>query len=213
MTKLMQSVLLEVQYLPSVAYFAAFQGAPVVILEKHEHYTKQSFRNRCQIVSANGVLDLTVPTTGKHGKISIAEIRIDYDQKWLSNHWRTIQSAYGKAPFFEHYQEDLKTVLFKKVSFLYDLNYELLSMCLKWMKQDVTIRETSTYEKDAENGVLDLRSAINPKNVAKLREFYTPVPYYQVFGNTFAGNVSIIDLIFCEGPGAAQIVRASSTAK
>lgn len=205
-----RSVLLEVQYLPSVAYFAALQDADTLILEKHEHYVKQTYRNRCQVVSAQGKVDLVVPLTAKHGKISIAEIRVDYSQKWLNNHWRTIQSAYGKAPFFEHYKEDLEKILFKKIAFLYDLNRELLSMCLKWLGRDMTIKETLTYEKFANSAVFDLRSAINPKNMAKLVGFYQPVPYYQVFGNTFAGNVSIIDLIFCEGPGAARVIRASS---
>ena len=96
---------------------------------------------------AQGKEKLIVPLTFKHGKVFITDVRIDYGQKWLNKHWRAIQSAYGKAAFFEHYSEDLEKVLFRKTVFLYDLNIELLSMCLKWLKWDLEIKESMTYEK------------------------------------------------------------------
>lgn len=207
------TALIETHYLPSIGYFAALQNIQEIILEKHEHYIKQSYRNRCHILSAQGKEKLIVPLTSGHGKLFISDVRIDYGQKWLNNHWRTIQSAYGKAPFFEYYSEDLEKVLFKKVVFLYDLNYDLLSMCLKWLKRDVTIKESLAYERAPVLPVLDLRSAITLKNEENLQYFYRPVSYYQVFGNAFVANASIIDLIFCEGPEAAGIVKASAIAK
>lgn len=207
------TALIETQYLPSIAYFAAIQNFHEIVLEKHEFYVKQTYRNRAHIISASGKEKLIIPLTSKHGKTLITEIRIDYSQKWLNNHWRTIQSAYGKAPFFDHYSEELERILFKKIAFLYDLNYDLLSMCLRWLKKDVTIKESSTFERDPAESVLDLRSAINPRNEENLQYFYRPVNYHQVFGSTFVANASIIDLIFCEGPGAAKIVRESTVAK
>ena len=207
------TALIETHYLPSVAYFAAIHGSDGIILEKHENYTKQTYRNRCHLVSSQGKETLIIPLTSKHGKVRISDIRIDYSQKWLNNHWRAIQSAYGNAPFFEHYKEDLEKILFRKAEFLYDLNVELLSMCLKWLKWGMTIKETSAYDKTPALHVLDLRSAINPKNEENLRHFYRPFNYYQVFGNTFVTNASIIDLIFCEGPGAAKIVQMSAIEK
>lgn len=205
--------LIETHYLPSVAYFAALWGLAEIRLEKHEYFVKQSYRNRCHILSAQGKKNLIVPLTSKHGKVYITAVRIDYGQKWLNNHFRTLQSAYGKAPFFEHYCQDLERALFRKTTFLYDLNCELLSMCLKWLQWDVTITETTIYEKMPGSEVLDLRSAINVKKSDSLQEFYRPARYWQVFGNTFADNLSLIDLIFCEGPEAAQVVRESAIAK
>jgi hypothetical protein len=131
----------------------------------------------------------------------------------VNNHWRTIQSAYGKAPFFEHYGEDLHTLLYKKVRFLYDLNYMLLSMCLDWLKWNMPIMETESYSKVTPSNILDLRSVINPKKLEQCDEFYYPVSYNQVFGNTFVKNLSLIDLVFCEGPGAGKIVQASAIPK
>jgi len=204
------TVLIESQYLPPVGYFAALHNTPTILLERHEHYVKQSYRNRCYINAVHGRESLTVPTTAKHGKVMITDIRIDYGQKWLSNHWRTITSAYGKAPFFEHYAGDLEKILFQKREFLYDLNYELLSLCLKWLRWGTTIKETLSYEKTPSTDIIDLRSLINPKKMDFLNNLYKPTPYYQVFGSSFAENASFIDLIFCEGPSAARVVQASS---
>jgi hypothetical protein len=204
------SALIEVQYLPPISYFSALHGCQEVIIEKHEHYEKQTYRNRCYINSAQGREILIVPVTAKHGKTSIGEVRIDYSQKWLNNHWRTIQTAYGKAPFFEYYAEDLHDILFGKVDLLYDLNRALLTMCLKWLKWNMPIRETLAYEQNVLPEVTDLRSAISPKKAGNLAGFYEPAVYHQVFGNMFVENLSLIDLVFCEGPGAWDTIGAST---
>ncbi|MEJ1236706.1 WbqC family protein [Chryseolinea sp. T2] len=209
----MDKVLVETQYLPSVAFFSAVSGAKTLAIERHEHYVKQSYRNRCQIVDASGQRSLTVPVVHGSGKTMIAEMRIDYSQKWVNNHWRSMQSAYGKAPYFEYYADDLQRILYSKPAFLYDLNMQLLSMCLKALRLGTTIEETASYSKVAENGVLDLRNAIDVKNPSSVNGIFTPVPYAQVFGSSFVENGSIIDLIFCVGPGAARIVKNSWSAE
>jgi hypothetical protein len=208
----MISVLIETQYLPSIAYFAALQSCDEIVLETHEHYIKQSFRNRCVINTTQGRADLIIPLTSKHGKTVIRDVQIDYTQKWLNNHWRTIQSAYANAAFFEYYADDLQKILFRKHVFLLDLNRELLSLCLKWLKWPKIVKESLAYEKLPTN-VVDRRSHINPKKTQHLEEFFRPAPYTQVFGSTFEENLSIIDLIFCVGPSAASIVRDSTMVK
>jgi hypothetical protein len=201
--------LIEAQYLPPIAYFSAISKTAEVIVEKHEHYEKQSYRNRCYVNSVQGREMLIVPLTSKHGKIKICDVKIDYAQKWLNNHWRTIQSAYGKAPFFEYYADDLHGILFTKFQFLYDLNFTLLTMCLKWLKFKIPIKESLTYIQTIEPAVIDLRSAIHPKTT-QLERFYKPAVYPQVFGNKFVNNLSLIDLVFCKGPGALAVVEAST---
>lgn len=207
------TALIETHYLPSIAYFCALQNVGEVILEKCERYIKQTYRNRTYIVTPHGKEKLIVPLTSKHGKVLTSEVRIDYGQKWLNQHWRAIQSAYGKSPFYSHYGEDLEKILFRKETFLYDLNVQLLSMCLKWLNRDVVIRESVAYEEKPAEPILDLRGSISFRNEGNLSNFYRPVSYYQVFGNTFAGNASIVDLIFSAGPGAARIVEASAVTK
>jgi hypothetical protein len=183
-----------------------------VRLERHEHYVKQTFRNRCYINTEHGRDVLIVPLTAKHNKVAVADVKVDYGQKWLNNHWRTIESAYGKAPFFEYYSHDLHEVLFKRHSFLYDLNLNLLTLCLKWLRWDVAVEETLSYEKNPADGILDFRSFITPKKPDNVARVYRPVPYYQVFGNAFVDNLSLLDLIFCSGPEAGRIVRDSVVA-
>jgi hypothetical protein len=181
-----------------------------IIVEKFEHYEKQSYRNRTYINTPNGIESLIVPLTGKHGKTVVKDVRIDYSQKWLNNHWRSIQSAYGKAPFFEYYGHELEVVLFKHYPFMYDLNFNLMTMCLKWLKSNISVRETSFYEKTPNTTITDYRSVLNPKKADSCNSFFNSVEYSQVFGSMFVPNLSIIDLVFCEGPGALNIVRASA---
>lgn len=180
-----------------------------MVIEKHEHYVKQSLRNRCYINTEHGKDVLSIPLTGKHGKVPVTEVRIDYSQKWVNNHWRTIVSAYAKAPFFEYYAEDLEKVLFNRNTYLYDLNFQLLTLCLKWLRYEVTVLETLSYEKEPLAPIKDFRSFLNAKNKDNVDYVYKAVPYYQVFGNAFAENLSIIDVIFCCGPEAGSIIRAS----
>lgn len=206
-------VLIEVQYLPPIASFAALRSCSEITLERHEHYIKQSYRNRACIKAAHGRESLIIPLTAKHGKVVITDVRIDYTQKWLNNHWRTVRSAYNNAPFYEYYADDLEKVLFQRFTFLYDLNVQLLSMCLRWLTWNIPIKESLAYEKTPAPSVIDVRSRINPKKTDHLQDFFTPVPYTQVFGSTFEENLSLIDLVFCVGPSAAKIVTDSIPGK
>jgi hypothetical protein len=206
-------VLIEVQYLPSVAYFAALANSSGIVLERHEYYVKQTYRNRCHVNTSQGASTLIVPVTAKHNKTLITDIRVDYSQKWVNNHWRTIRSAYGNAPFFEHYADELEKVLYTKYDFLYDLNVRFLSLCLKWLRWGIPVTETLSYETTAEPDTMDLRSKINSKKLDNLSNFFHASPYTQVFGNAFVGNMSLIDLIFCEGPEAGRRVVASRVGK
>ncbi len=205
----LKTALIELHYLPSLEYFCALQSFETILLEKNEHYVKQSYRNRCYINTAQGVEMLVVPLTAKHGKVVIKDIRIDRNNKWQNNHWRTIESAYRKAPYFEYYADELKTILYRNHAFLFDLNFELLSLCLKSIRFNPSLSESISYEKVPSSLVFDLRSQISPKKPALERDFYNPVSYYQVFGNGFAPNLSLIDLLFCEGPRASSLLLAS----
>ena len=203
------SILIDLHFLPSLEYFCAISNYDKIVLEKHEHFGKQSYRNRCYINSANGVERLTVPVTEKHGKVFITQVKIDYSFRWQTNFWRTLESAYRNAPFFEHYEDDLNKEIFSNKLYLYDLNLGLLSMCLNWLKWEKSIAETVTYEKENISASPDLRDHISAKKEFHQREVYQPLGYQQVFGRTFVPNLSIIDLIFCEGPHASALLAAS----
>ena len=199
---------IELQYLPQPLYFAILLKESQLKVDLYEHYVKQSFRNRCDILSGNGVDTLSVPVIGGNKKTITKDIQIDYSQKWLNRHWRAIQSAYGKAPFFEFYADEVNLIYEKKYKFLHDLSFHLLTQCLDFLKFDIEISFTTSYaacDKYPEN---DFRSKINPKANPIFYKSYKQVAYQQVFGSKFVNNLSVIDLIFCEGPNAGQILKS-----
>lgn len=152
---------------------------------------------------------LIIPLTQKHGKALIGDVLIDYSQKWQNNHWRTIESAYRKAPFFEHYSDDLNKILYQKFDSLFDLNTALLSFCLKSLRIDAHLSASVAYDIPAPVTFFDARSLISAKKTYLERGIYQSASYYQVFGNRFVENLSVIDLLFCEGPGATSILLSS----
>ena len=204
-----KSVLIEPHYLPSLEYFCAIHSYENIVLERCEYFVKQTYRNRCYVNTAHGVKVLTVPLVDRHGKIGVKDIRIEAGKQWRNNHWRTIESAYRKAPYFEFYSEELKEILFQPHEFLFDLNHNLLSFCLRHAGLKKNISASVAYEPMPRKNILDLRSLITDKKLFTLRRFYRPRPYYQVFGNEFAPNLSFVDLLFCEGPRTVGILQAS----
>jgi hypothetical protein len=206
-----QSVLIDLHYLPSLEFFSCLLNFDKIILESNENYIKQSYRNRCYILGANKPEMLIIPILDGNKKILIKDIKIDYSQHWQLNHWRTIRAAYGKSPFFEFYIDYFQKVFEKKNTFLWDTNVELLTICLKLLRQEKTICLTEKYEKAPNSTIFDARSMINPKKEIENSEFYKIVPYQQNFGNKFESNLSIIDLLFCRGNQALEILKKSSS--
>lgn len=203
-------VIVDLQYLPSLEYFACLLKYPNVFIEANEHYQKQSYRNRCRILAANKVDSLTVPVVGGNKKTLIRDIKIDYSQRWQAIHWRAIVSAYSKAPFFEYYAPYFEPVYRQKYQYLFDLNWELLTICLSLLQFKNLPILTSDYVKTVEKPCLDLRSAIHPKKNYKDNKIYLANAYVQNFGNEFVPNLSIVDLLFCEGTQAKKIINQST---
>ncbi len=203
-------LLIDLHYFSCLEYFIYLLNSKEVQLEYCEHYQKQSYRNRCIIKGANKVEVLSVPVRNDKSSKHIRDIEIDYSQSWQNNHLRAIQSAYGKAPFFLYYMDDFKRVLQKKVKYLADLNESLLTICLKCLNStDISIVKTTTFDKEVNKGVIDARGMIHPKKEPFRLLNIHEVEYFQVFGRNFEWNLSILDLIFCEGPMAKQILSKS----
>jgi hypothetical protein len=160
---MMDGLLIESHFLPCIEYFCALTRHNTVVIEKHEHYLKQSFRNRCYILAAHGPERLTVPLTGKHGNSLITSVQIDYAYRWQTNFWRTLQSAYANSPYFEHYKDDLHRELFSGEKYLFDLNLRLLSMCLKWLSWKKDITQTPEYQPITH--LADLRNVTSPSGL------------------------------------------------
>ncbi len=192
------SLLIELHYLPCVNFFILLKQYDTIVLEAHETFQKQSYRSRTQIHSAQKIEKLSIPILSGNSHLPIRDIRIDHSQNWNIIHQRSIRSAYGKSPFFEYYAEDILGLYDKPVLFLFDFNFNVLTLCLKLLKWNKTITLSTEYqifEQKKIEAQVDFRGLIHPKK--QLQTDFKP--YQQVFGRQFEPNLSIIDLLFCEG--------------
>lgn len=199
----------ELPLLPCLEYFAAWEQFDRVIFDVHEHYVKQTYRNRCIILGANGPLALTVPIRHLAPKMVFKEVQIDNTLAWQRQFWKSICSAYGKAPFFEYFVSEFEQAINEPVDKLIAFNEKLLSLCLKCAGLSDKFSLSDKYLMAKDFDFTDLRSKISPKSTHRDIRRFSPVPYQQNFGSEFVSNLSILDLIFCEGPNSFQIIKKS----
>jgi len=202
-------ILLSTAYFAPVRYFTKLAVFSESYIEEHENFIKQTYRNRTVILGANGPISLIVPVEkGREQKIKIKDLRISYDEDWQRNHWRTIFSAYNSSPFFEYYAQDLEPFFLNKHTFLFDLNQQITASLLEILDIQKSINHTEAFEQIPE-GYLNFRERINPKvHHNAHNEHFIAQPYTQVFCDKFGfiANLSILDLLFNEGPSARSIL-------
>ena len=199
-------IYLSTAYLGNIQYFSKFIVAEKVYIEQHENYVKQSFRNRCEILTANGKLALIVPVEHSGGaKIAIRDVRISYAQAWQKQHWRALTAAYNSSPFFEYYSDYLIDFFERKEKFLFDFNTKITQRILDLLEINKQIFFTEAYKNFDSSVEFDCRQSISPKvQFAKSDLMFSAQKYYQVFAQKFGfiPNLSIVDLLFNEGTNA-----------
>jgi hypothetical protein len=188
-------------------FFTAIDGAEELLLFPNDLYQRQSYLNRARILLANKVETLSIPIQGRRPRIPMNEVKIDYGQKWQAIHLRGIQSAYGKAPFFEYFFPYFHPILERQQESLWELNLQLLTICLKLLRRPVKLTTVGIQEITGET--LDLRGKIEFRGTFGDRNYYQPVSYPQLFGLDFEPNLSILDLLFCVGPEAEKVLKQS----
>lgn len=205
--------LLSSTYLGPVSYYAKLYHAKHVFIEQYENYTKQTFRNRCLIATANGIQPLTIPTESNGGnKCLIKDIRISDHGNWRHLHWTAFESAYRQSPYFEYYADDFRPFYEKRFNYLFDFNEQLRELVCSLIGFTPHIRVTENYQNpNTLTYVEDLRELIHPKRNFRLLDQYQVVTYYQVFKSKhgFLPNLSIADLLFNMGPESLLILRDS----
>jgi hypothetical protein len=194
--------LLTTAYLPPISYLQNVVNSNSTTIEQYENYIKQSYRNRCKIYAANGILDLSVPVIqATKKKILIKDVLIDYNVPWQKQHFKSIESAYSSSPFFDYLIDDFLPFFLKKYKYLFDFNLGLLKTILEIIQIDKQIEFTSEYQHQFFNKV-DLRNYFSPKKTVFNRSLLKSYP--QVFDEKygFKPDLSCIDLIFNLGPQA-----------
>lgn len=206
------SIVLSSAYLPPISYFQAIAKASKVYVDIHEHYQKQSFRNRALIINSHGILPLSIPVIqceGNHTKMQCTGI--SNQTPWQRSHWRSMEAAYNNSPFFLYYKDDLEKFYTNSYFNLVEFNMMILSFFMKKLHLNTPV-ETSTvfipYGSASFQGdeLLDLRQMIHPKR----ESIYSLSPYIRSFDvdipSTKAGNISMLDLLCNSGSEAVSFL-------
>lgn len=216
----MLTALLSTAYLAPVSYYAKLFHAPRVIIEAHENYNKQTYRNRAFIGTDQGALALSIPVEkGYKIKCHIREIRLSDHGEWRHQHLVALMSNYGNSPFYEYYVDEIEAIIRSPHTFLFDLNEALrekicqligFTPCVEYSTEYIDLPTTGNNNTVTE--IADYRNRIHPKKDFRQEDpDFRPIPYYQVFNTRrpFMENLSILDLLFNMGPESLLILRDS----
>ncbi len=216
----MNTICLSTAYLAPVSYYCLLMAGDEVLIEQHENYTKQTYRNRANIMTANGVMPLTIPVVHRGGeKIPVRDLKISDHGNWRHLHWQALQAAYDKSPFFEYYADDFRPFYEgKPTTFLLDYNLKLQELVCGLIGMRPHVSLTTAYLKEGD--FLDLRNAVSPKRPSLLdalaagEDKTSPAAYWQVFAQRhgFVADLSIADLLFNMGPESLLVVHRCAQA-
>ncbi|MBC8307788.1 MAG: WbqC family protein [Pelagibacterales bacterium] len=200
-------LIIHPNYLPSTSHFLLMVNSKKLVFEINDHYLKQTFRNRTYIYGANGKLLLSIPVihSQKNRKL-LKDVKISYDQDWLSQHWKSLEISYRSSPFFEFFEDKLICLYNKKEKYLVDFNLKSINILFEMLQIDLEYDFTNSYEEN-NSSISDYR--INPENFNS-NEIKID-RYTQVFQSKhgFISNLSVLDLIFNEGPNAINFLKTN----
>ena len=192
------TLLLSTSYFPCINYIKAIYNYDSFVIEQHESYIKQSYRNRTHITSSQGLQALSVPVVNEGSNEIIFSKKISYKEPWQQIHFKSIRNSYKNSPWFDFLEDELAVLFEKKHTFLIDLNTEILHWTLNLLKIKREICLTNKFELQPVHWE-DKRNAFHPKS--EVENLETLNSYSQIFKerNGFLPNLSILDLIFAEG--------------
>ncbi|WP_298370387.1 WbqC family protein [uncultured Lutibacter sp.] len=199
--------LFQPTYFSPISQYIAIVNSKKIQFEVEDNFQKQTYRNRCYIYTANGKHLLNVPIEQMKGvKQKTKDVKVDYKDNWNKLHLKTLTTTYSSSPFFEFYIDDLLPIFNKKHNFLLDLNLKCHSSIMDALQTNIAYSKTKEYNKEIKQN--DFRKLA----IAKGEPIYTFDRYIQVFeqNHGFIPNLSILDLLFMEGPNALNYLESQT---
>lgn len=142
----MREVIMTTAYLAPIEYYAHLLAADKIWVEQHDHYMKQTYRNRCIILGPSGKIDLTIPVVKPDTlKCATKDIRISDHGNWRHLHLYALESAYGNTPYFEYYLDEFAPFYEKGYEFLIDFNEALQEMICGLIDMQPCVSRTNEY--------------------------------------------------------------------
>ncbi|OYX23524.1 MAG: hypothetical protein B7Z06_10110 [Flavobacteriales bacterium 32-35-8] len=202
------NIILHPTYFPNIAYFVAMANADEVVFEIDDNFLKQTYRNRCYIYGANGKLALNIPVIHtQKNRQKYKDVKIFNEEKWQNHHWKSLLSAYRTSPFFEYYEDELQPLFQEKADFILDFNFKCFETICECLQLELNTSKTEVFQKHIEN-TNDYRYLVDAK-----KEYLKPFETYnQVFQEKhgFINNLSILDLLFNEGPNTLNYLESQT---
>jgi hypothetical protein len=192
--------LFPLYYAGNIAYYQALASAPEITFEVKEHFVKQSYRSRMEIMSPTGLHKLSIPVLKNRTSKSMDQLNISYSEDWQKNHWKGLEAAYRRSPYFEYYEHHFHSFYKEKTERLVDYNLRFHETICALLKINLSHSLSSEYlaKKDVEHDFRGIRF-----------ELKQPTKYIQVFADrqAFLPNMSILDALFNLGPQTANLLR------
>lgn len=218
-------------YIPWKGYFDMINSVDEFIFYDEMQYTRRDWRNRNKIKTTNGLIWLTVPvdTKGKfHQKINETVVK---NQDWREKHWKTIESYYKKSPYFSEYEPVFKALyLDSEETYLSKINYNFIKAINAILQINTKLSWSADYniEGDKSEKLLNIckqaeatsytsgpaakdymdTSLFADENIAVVWMNYSGYPEYHQNYLPFEHGVTILDLLFNEGPNASKFMKS-----
>ena len=198
------SAVFPIAYFGSISYYKDLVAHTDIVLEVHEHFVKQSVRNRTRILTANGMQELSVPIIKPNGsKTATKDILVSPTKDWRKDHWRALESAYKHTAYFEHYGEEVKMLIYQNTSDLIGFDLQIIERIQMWLDLPYS------YECSSEFAPID-NLATDYRFCYSKHSYKNEYQYFQVFQDRFSfeGDLSILDALFNLGPMARKLFIA-----
>lgn len=202
------NIIIHPTYFPNIATFIAIAKAKAVMFEFDDNFLKQTYRNRTYIYGANGKLSLNIPVIhSQKNRQKYRDVKIFNELKWQDQHWKSLLSAYKTSPFFEYYEDELQPIFNTKADYILDFNLKCFDVICECLQLEIETSTSEVYQKTIAN-TTDFRFLVN----AKKEQVQSFDAYTQVFDDKhgFMQNLSILDLLFNEGPNALNYLESQT---